>query len=127
MIEMSAELHDEYSLEPQFVTHLLGRILGEQKLHSTPIDTAGSKHAQRLVEITCGDSFDLFFSLYKHTANAAEKIASVREAMSQVERQLAAKEAFLSAQAEYKQTERQNILREFREVMKEANSNPPGG
>ena len=45
-----------------------------------------------------------------------------------MEKQLAAKEAYLSAQAEYKQTERQSMLREFRAVMREASQqseNPP--
>mmetsp|Transcript_15242 Transcript_15242/g.31346 ORF Transcript_15242/g.31346 Transcript_15242/m.31346 type:complete len:736 (-) Transcript_15242:133-2340(-) len=124
MIEMSAELHDKYSLEPQFVTHLMGRIIGEQKLRSTPVDMAGFKHAQRLADVTCGDSFDLFFALFKHTPKAAATIASVRESMASVERQLAAKEAFLSAQAEYKQTERGNMLREFRAAIKEATAQP---
>lgn len=74
MIEMAAELHDHYALEPQFVTHFVGRILGDQKLRSTPIDTSGYKHALRLAE-TAEDSFDLFFALYKHTPNAAARIA----------------------------------------------------
>ena len=80
MVEMSAELHDQYALEPQFVTHLVGRILAEQRLRATPIDTAGFKHAQALAAVS-DDSFDLFYALYKHTANAGERIASVREAM----------------------------------------------
>ena len=75
MIEMTSELHDEYALEPQFLTHFIGRILSEQKLQSTPIDTAGFQHALRIAEVTAEDSFDLFFALYKHTARAAERIA----------------------------------------------------
>ena len=55
---------------------------------------------------------------------AAPPCLSIREAMSHVERQLAAKEAYLSAQAEYRQGERQSMLREFRAVMKEASELP---
>jgi hypothetical protein len=75
MIEMSAELHDKYSLGPQFITQLIGRILGQQKLKSTPIDTKSFKHALSLAEISTTDSFDHFFTLYQNAANAADHIA----------------------------------------------------
>jgi prephenate dehydrogenase len=41
MIEMSCEQHDRYAASSQFITHLTGRILGQQGLESTPIDTRG--------------------------------------------------------------------------------------
>jgi prephenate dehydrogenase len=120
MVEMSAELHDQYALEPQFVTHLVGRVLAEQHLRSTPIDTAGFKHAQALANSAENDSFDLFFALYKHTEGAEARLASVREAVAHVEKQLAAKEAYLAAQAEYKRAERHTMLHEFRALIREA-------
>ena len=120
MVEMSAELHDQYALEPQFVTHLVGRVLAEQHLKSTPIDTAGFKHAQALANSAVNDSFDLFFALYKHTEGAAERLASVREAVAHVEKQLAAKEAYLAAQDEYKRAERHTMLNEFRALIRDA-------
>ncbi|CAN0012161.1 unnamed protein product [Choristocarpus tenellus] len=33
MVEMSCELHDKYSANTQFITHLMGRILGKQVRH----------------------------------------------------------------------------------------------
>lgn len=30
MVEMSCELHDKYAANTQFITHLMGRILGKQ-------------------------------------------------------------------------------------------------
>lgn len=41
MIEMSCDTHDKYAANSQFITHLMGRILGQQGLESTPIDTRG--------------------------------------------------------------------------------------
>lgn len=45
MIEMSCDLHDKYAANSQFITHLTGRILGQQGLQSTPIDTRGEQDA----------------------------------------------------------------------------------
>jgi len=46
MIEMSCETHDKYAANSQFITHLMGRILGQQGLESTPIDTRGQSSHQ---------------------------------------------------------------------------------
>ena len=73
----------------------MGRVLKEQKLEATPIDTAGFGNLCKITELTTADSFDLFYALYKHTPSANEQIAKLREAVSQVERQLAAKEAYV--------------------------------
>jgi prephenate dehydrogenase len=117
MIEMEAELHDQYALEPEFLTQFTGRILAEQHLRSTPIDTTGFKHLQRLSEAAVDDSFDHFYALYKHTHLAAQSVSSLREAMSHVERQLAAKEAYLTAHTEFRQSERAAVLRELRSTI----------
>ncbi len=41
MVEMSCEMHDELSANSQFVTHLVGRMLGELDIMKSTIDTAG--------------------------------------------------------------------------------------
>ena len=41
-------------------------------------------HHSQITELTTGDSFDLFYALYKHTPAANEQIAMLREAVSQV-------------------------------------------
>jgi prephenate dehydrogenase len=92
MVEMSCELHDEYAANTQFITHLMGRILGEQGLAQTPIDTRGFQSALRLMETTCSDSFDLFYGLYKFNEHSHETLRRLRESFAHVERQLAAKE-----------------------------------
>ena len=45
---MACELHDEYAVDAQFVTHLIGRVLGAQGLKRTPVDTAGFRAAQQV-------------------------------------------------------------------------------
>ncbi|CAM9394727.1 unnamed protein product [Chrysoparadoxa australica] len=120
MVEMSSELHDEYAANTQFITHLMGRMLEEQGLASTPIDTRGFTNLLKLTESTCSDSFDLFYGLYHFNANSHETLRRLRESLSQVERQLAAKEAYIAAKSEMAASERQRILTEVRELMKDA-------
>ncbi len=43
MVPMSCEMHDELSANSQFVTHLIGRILGELDIKESTIDTIGFK------------------------------------------------------------------------------------
>ena len=95
MIEMSCDQHDEYAANSQFITHLTGRILWQQNLTPTPIDTKGFQTVLNLVDNTCSDSFDLFFGLYYYNKHASNQLQNIREALSKVESQLAAKEVFI--------------------------------
>eukprot|EP01041_Mallomonas_annulata_P001057 gene1057-2067_t len=119
MIEMTSEQHDEYAANSQFITHLTGRILWQQNLIPTPIDTNGFKTVLKLVDNTCSDSFDLFFGLYHYNKHAPMQLQNIREALSRVERQLAAKEAYLAARAEATADQRNRILDECRMLIKE--------
>jgi prephenate dehydrogenase len=119
MIEMSCEQHDEYAANSQFITHLTGRILWQQNLTPTPIDTKGFQTVLKLVENTCSDSFDLFFGLYHYNKYAELQLRKIREALAQVERQLAAKEAYLAAKAETNADQRSRILEECRSIMRD--------
>jgi prephenate dehydrogenase len=120
MIEMSSEQHDEYAANSQFITHLTGRILWQQNLAPTPIDTKGFQTVLQLVENTCKDSFDLFFGLYFYNSYASAQLQKIREALASVERQLAAKEAYLAARAEATADQRNRILDEVRALILEA-------
>lgn len=84
MIEMTCEQHDEYAANSQFITHLTGRILWQQNLVPTPIDTKGFQTVLNLVENTCKDSFDLFFGLYYYNSHASSQLQKIREALAQV-------------------------------------------
>lgn len=84
MIPLSCSEHDAYSANSQFITHLMGRILGAQKLQSTPIDTTGFQSVLRLIETTNADSFDLFYGLYKYNRNSGYTIGRLRSALDDV-------------------------------------------
>ena len=88
MIPMSCKQHDNYAARSQFITHLMGRILGKQGLKPTPIDTKGFQSVLRLIESTTADSFDLFYGLYKYNYNSQATIKNLRSAMEEVVLQL---------------------------------------
>ncbi|XP_073019828.1 arogenate dehydrogenase 1, chloroplastic-like isoform X2 [Primulina eburnea] len=48
MMEMTCEEHDKSAARTQFVTHFIGRLLGQMEIERTPIDTLGF---QKLVEV----------------------------------------------------------------------------
>ena len=72
------------------------------------------------MENTCKDSFDLFFGIYFYNTYATSQLQKIREALSKVERQLAAKEAYLQARAEANSDQRNRILEECRSIMRDA-------
>jgi arogenate dehydrogenase (NADP+) len=84
MLDMSCKEHDSYAANSQFITHLMGRILGEQGLSNTPIDTKGFESVLQLVGTTTADSFDLFYGLYKYNQNSMTTILKLRAAMDNV-------------------------------------------
>lgn len=84
MVPMSCRDHDAYAANSQFITHLMGRILGQQGLSETPIDTRGFESVLKLVEGTTADSFDLFYGLYKFNQNSMDTIVKLRSAMDNV-------------------------------------------
>lgn len=81
MIALSCQEHDQYSANSQFITHLMGRILGSQGLTPTPIDTQGFKSVLNLVGNTMADSFDLFYGLYKYNSNSLDIINKLKLSM----------------------------------------------
>jgi arogenate dehydrogenase (NADP+) len=84
MVPLSCKAHDEYAANSQFITHLMGRILGAQGLSKTPIDTKGFQSVLKLVDSTTADSFDLFYGLYKHNQNSMSTIMRLKAAMDDV-------------------------------------------
>ena len=92
MVPMSCKEHDAYAANSQFITHLIGRVLGSQGLAETPIDTSGFQSVLKLVGSTTADSFDLFYGLYKYNENSLETITKLQEAMNKVVSKLHAQE-----------------------------------
>lgn len=88
MTPLSCKDHDTYASDSQFITHLMGRILGQQGLQPTPIDTRGFQSVLKLIENTNADSFDLFYGLYKFNRNSGDTIERLRDAMDTITRSL---------------------------------------
>jgi arogenate dehydrogenase (NADP+), plant len=84
MVPMSCRDHDAYAANSQFITHLVGRVLGTQGLAATPIDTSGFQSVLKLVDSTTADSFDLFYGLYKYNQNSLDTIRQLQSAMDDV-------------------------------------------
>ena len=88
MVPLSCKDHDSYAANSQFITHLMGRILGAQGLEPTPIDTKGFESVMRLIDTTTADSFDLFYGLYKYNQNSMDTILKLRNSMDDVVQKL---------------------------------------
>ena len=119
MVEMTAEQHDASTADAEFVTHLTGRLLDS---HLLPASSVSSKEYAALCDVadmTSGDSFDLFFGMFKFNANAKDHINNMRDNLAKVERQLAAKEAYLAASLEMKKSDRQRLLTETKLLLQE--------
>lgn len=84
MVPLSCADHDAYAANSQFITHLMGRILGAQGLEPTPIDTKGFGSVLNLIKSTTADSFDLFYGLYKYNHYSMNTIVRLRESMDDV-------------------------------------------
>mmetsp|Transcript_28240 Transcript_28240/g.51111 ORF Transcript_28240/g.51111 Transcript_28240/m.51111 type:complete len:660 (-) Transcript_28240:1083-3062(-) len=92
LVEMTAEQHDASTADAEFVTHLTGRLLDRQLLPATPVSSKEYAALCDVADMTSGDSFDLFFGMFKFNDRAKEHLNKMRDNLARVERQLAAKE-----------------------------------
>ena len=94
MVPMSCKDHDLYAANSQFITHLVGRTLGNNReLAPTPIDTKGFKSVLQLIDNTVADSFELFYGLYKYNENSQDTINFMVESLQDVVKQLKEEES----------------------------------
>lgn len=120
MVQMTAEQQDIHTADAEFVTHLVGRLLGSGKiLPPTPVSSKEYTALCDVMEMTSGDNFDEFYGMYKYNPRAQEHISALRENLARVERQLVAKEAFLAAKSEMKDLDRQRLIAECRQLLHE--------
>jgi len=124
MVEMSSEQHDATVANAEFVTHLTGRLLvGGQLLPPTPVSSKEYAALCDVADMTAGDSFDLFFSMFKYNSQAREHLAKMRENLANIERQLVAKESYLEASSELRNNDRQRLLAETKMLLQEVAQN----
>jgi len=119
LLEMDSEQHDESTADAEFVTHMIGRLLGKQLLPPTPVMSKEYAALNEVAEMTSGDSFDMFYGMFKYNERAKEYLMLMRENLADVERKLAAREAYLTAKAEMRQNDRQQLLAETRLLLQE--------
>ena len=119
VVEMASDQHDSSTADAEFVTHMVGRLLNQGMLPPTPVMSKEYASLCEVADMTSGDSFDLFFGMFKHNDKAKEHLTNMRENLSAIERQLAAREAYLAAKAEMKKSERQRLIAETRLLLQE--------
>ncbi|KAL1290174.1 hypothetical protein HN51_058582 [Arachis hypogaea] len=88
MVEMSCEEHDKAAARSQFITHTIGRTLGEMDIRSTPIDTKGFETLVQLKETTMKCSFDLYSGLFTHNRFAIQELENLEHALFKVKEML---------------------------------------
>ena len=119
VVEMDAQQHDSTTADAEFVTHMVGRLLDNSLLPPTPVMSKEYSALSEVADLTSGDSFDLFFGMFRYNENAKKYISSMRENLADLERQLASKEAYLAAKAEMKKSDRERLLAETRLLLRE--------
>jgi exosome complex component RRP43 len=88
MLEMTCEAHDQYAAGSQFLTHTTGRILGQMKCTSTPINTVGYTKLLQVVEQTQRDSWELYAGLYKYNQQSKEQLQLFENVFQEIKQKL---------------------------------------
>eukprot|EP00529_Nitzschia_sp_RCC80_P009659 CAMPEP_0113486400 /NCGR_PEP_ID=MMETSP0014_2-20120614/24976_1 /TAXON_ID=2857 /ORGANISM="Nitzschia sp." /LENGTH=767 /DNA_ID=CAMNT_0000380069 /DNA_START=113 /DNA_END=2419 /DNA_ORIENTATION=- /assembly_acc=CAM_ASM_000159 len=119
VVEMSSSQHDDTTADAEFVTHMIGRLLNEDLLPPTPVNSNEYEDLSDVADMASGDSFDHFFGMYKYNDRASDYLRTMRENLASLERDLAAREAYLMAKDEMKKGDRQRLLAETRLLLRE--------
>ncbi|KAK7387485.1 hypothetical protein VNO78_28329 [Psophocarpus tetragonolobus] len=88
MVQMSCEEHDKAAAKSQFITHTIGRTLGEMDIKSTPIDTKGFQALVKLKETMMGNSIDLYSGLFVCNRFARQELENLERALYKVKETL---------------------------------------
>ena len=124
LVEMDSDQHDSTIADAEFVTHLTGRLLVDKELlPPTPVISKEYAALCDVADMTSGDSFDLFFGMFKFNSRARDHLTKMRDNLSTLERQLAAKEAYLAASAEMQNSDRQRLIAETKLLLQEIATN----
>jgi len=119
MVQMTAEQQDAHTADAEFVTHLTGRLLDQKMLPPTPVTSREYAALCDVADMTSGDTFDLFYGMYKFNSRAKEHLNKLRNNLAKIERQLAAKEAYLAASADLRNRDRQRLIAECKDLLRE--------
>ena len=97
----------------------MSRLLDRKLLPPTPVTSKEYNALTEVGEMSYGDSFDRFFGMYNYNERAKDYLSIMRENLASIERQLAAREAYLAAKAEMRKSDRQQLLAETRLLLQE--------
>jgi arogenate dehydrogenase (NADP+) len=123
ILEVDSDQHDTSTADAEFITHLVGRLLDRNLLPPTPVMSKEYAALNEVAEMASTDSFDMFFGMFKYNDRASEYLMTMRENLADVERKLAAREAYLTAKAEMRQSDRQRLLAETKLLLQELAKN----
>lgn len=88
MLEMSCEEHDRLAAKSQFITHAIGRTLGEMEITSTPIDTKSFQTLVQTKDTVMKGSLDLFSGLFMHNRFARQELENLENSLHKVKEML---------------------------------------
>jgi len=119
LVEIDSDQHDASTADAQLVTHMVGHLLDNKLLPPTPVMSHEYSALNEVAEMTASNAFDVFFGMFKYNKRAKDYLMAMRENLADVERKLAAREAYLTARAEMKQNDRQQLLAETKLLLQE--------
>ncbi|TAE21121.1 MAG: prephenate dehydrogenase/arogenate dehydrogenase family protein [Candidatus Kapaibacterium sp.] len=91
VVIMTPEEHDRVTAYNLCLTQLLGRVLGNIGIQSSPIDAQSFKYLLQMKEISYSDSMELLIGMHRYNPFAAEMRTRLREEFATVEELLSKK------------------------------------
>ena len=89
IIEITPDEHDQFAARSQGITHLLGRVLQDMDIKSTPIDTLGFERLLGIMNQTCNDSWELFDDLQRYNPYTQPLVEEITSGLHQVMKKVA--------------------------------------
>ena len=84
LIKMECPVHDIITSKSQFITHLIGQLLGKLGIESTQIDTTSYQLLLDVKHITNNDSCDLFKGLYQYNPNSKYQVSEFKKVLEEI-------------------------------------------
>jgi hypothetical protein len=120
MVQMTSEQQDVLTADAEFVIQLTGRLLGDgNMLPPTPVSSKEYTALCDVTDMTRGDSFDKFYGMYKFNDRAKDHMKQLRENLAKIERQLVYQEAYIVAREELRNSDRQRLISECKQLLKD--------
>ena len=82
---MTPDEHDENAAYSQGITHYMGRLFDDLKLHPTSMDTYGYRVLLEVAAQTCNDSWQLFFDLQNYNPYAKKMRADLKRSIEKID------------------------------------------